>query len=129
MKIPEDLYYTKEHEWAKVEGDTVLAGITDFAQQHLGDVVFVELPEVGTGVDGGESYGVVESVKAASDIYAPVSGEVTRINGELERHPELVNQSPYDKGWIIRIKVSRDSEMKTLMDAKQYSAFVMNEEG
>jgi glycine cleavage system H protein len=128
MDIPKDLKYTKEHEWAKAEGDTALLGITDFAQHSLGDVVFVELPEVGTQLKKGEAFGSVESVKAASDIYSPLSGEVIEINSELEDHPELLNESPYEKGWIIRIRVSDTGESAELMNEAQYAEFVEKEE-
>jgi len=128
MDIPKDLKYTKEHEWAKEEGDTALLGITDFAQHSLGDVVFVELPEVGTQLKKGEAFGSVESVKAASDIYSPLSGEVIEINSELEDHPELLNESPYEKGWIIKIKISDSGESAELMNEAQYAEFVEKEE-
>ena len=128
MDIPKDLKYTKEHEWAKEEGDTALLGITDFAQHSLGDVVFVELPEVGTQLKKGEAFGSVESVKAASDIYSPLSGEVIEINSELEDHPELLNESPYEKGWIIKIRVSDSGESTELMNEAEYAEFVEKEE-
>ncbi len=128
MDIPKDLKYTKEHEWAKEEGDTALLGITDFAQHSLGDVVFVELPEVGTQLKKGEAFGSVESVKAASDIYSPLSGEVIEINSELEDHPELLNESPYEKGWIIKIRISDSGESAELMNEAQYVEFVEKEE-
>jgi len=128
MDIPKDLKYTKEHEWAKEEGDTALLGITDFAQHSLGDVVFVELPEVGTRLKKGDVLGSVESVKAASDIYSPLSGEVIEINSELEDHPELLNESPYEKGWIIKIRISGSGESAELMNEAQYAEFVEKEE-
>ena len=128
MNIPKDLKYTEEHEWAKQEGDTALIGITDYAQHSLGDVVFVELPEVGTQLKKGEAFGSVESVKAASDIYMPLSGEVFEINNELEDHPELLNESPYEKGWIIRISVSDPEESAGLMNGEQYAEFVEKQE-
>jgi glycine cleavage system H protein len=128
MDIPKSLKYTEEHEWAKVEGDTALVGITDYAQNRLGDVVFVELPEIGTQVKKGEAFGAVESVKAASDIYTPLSGEVVEINGALEDHPELLNQSPYEKGWIIRIRISDTGETDGLMSSDQYTEHVAKEE-
>jgi glycine cleavage system H protein len=128
MDIPKELKYTKEHEWAKIEGNTATFGITDYAQNHLGDVVFVELPEVGSEFKAGESYSAVESVKAASDIYAPLSGEVTEINSGLEDHPELLNQSPYDKGWIVKFKLTDADEAAKLMDAAGYAEFVETEE-
>ena len=124
MDFPEDLKYTEEHEWVQVEDDVVTIGITDFAQEQLGDVVFVELPEVGDEVDAGKSFGVVESVKAVSDIYAPVSGYVVEVNDELPEEPETINSSPYDDGWLIRIKLTDPSELDDLMDADAYQKFI-----
>ncbi len=124
MDFPEDLKYTEEHEWVQVEDDVVTIGITDFAQEQLGDVVFVELPEVGDEVDAGKSFGVVESVKAVSDIYAPVSGDVVEVNDELPEEPETINSSPYDDGWLIRIKLTDPSELDDLMDADAYQEFI-----
>jgi glycine cleavage system H protein len=128
MDILKELKYTKEHEWTKLEGDTALVGITDYAQNRLGDVVFIELPEVGTVLKKGEAFGAVESVKAASDIFTPLSGEVVEINSGLEDHPELLNQSPYDKGWIIRIKISDTGETDELMSSNQYAEHVAKQE-
>jgi glycine cleavage system H protein len=128
MDILKELKYTKEHEWTKLEGDTALVGITDYAQNRLGDVVFIELPEVGTVLKKGEAFGAVESVKAASDIFTPLSGEVVEINSGLEDHPELLNQSPYDKGWIIRIKISDTGETDELMSSDQYAEHVAKQE-
>jgi len=124
MEYPEDLKYTEEHEWVLVEDDTVTVGITDFAQDALGDVVFVELPEEDATVETGKSFGVVESVKAVSDIYAPVSGEVVEVNEELPDTPELVNSSPYEDGWMIKIRMSNPDELDDLLDADAYKAFV-----
>ena len=117
MNIPSGRRYTKEHEWILVDGDEGIVGITDFAQNQLGDVVFVELPEVGTTVRQHEPFGVVESVKVASDVYAPVSGEVIARNDRLQDTPELINQSPYEDGWIIRVRLSDPSELDALLDA------------
>jgi glycine cleavage system H protein len=128
MDFPKELKYTDQHEWARLEGGIVTVGITDYAQERLGDVVFVELPEIGTGTKKGETFCVVESVKAASDIYAPMSGEVTEINKSLEDHPELVNQSPYEKGWMVRLKVSNTSEIDDLMSSDEYMKFVEEQE-
>ena len=128
MDIQKDLKYTKEHEWARIEGETATFGISDYAQNHLGDVVFVELPEVGSTFKAGDAFSAVESVKAASDIYAPVGGEVTEINGDLEDHPELMNQSPYDKGWIVKIRLSDAGEGQKLMDAAQYTEYLKTQE-
>lgn len=127
MNIPENLYYTSEHEWARIEGDTAIVGITDYAQQSLGDVVYVELPDVGTELKKGVEFGSIESVKAVSDIFSPVSGEVIEVNEEISDHPEYINQSPYDKGWIIKIKMSNPDEVKELMNSTQYKEMVEKE--
>ena len=118
--IPPDLKYTKEHEWARIEGDRARVGITHFAQEQLGDVVFVELPKVGTRVSALKTFGVVESVKAVSDLYAPLSGEIVEINAELPKKPELVNQDPYGQGWMLVIKLSTPAEVGQLLDAAAY---------
>jgi glycine cleavage system H protein len=128
MNFPKELRYTKEHEWIRDEGGTATVGVTDYAQEKLGDVVFVEMPETGVSIQKGDAFGVVESVKAASDVYCPVGGEVIEINHALEEHPEFVNQSPYGDGWIIKVKVTDSSAMNDLMDAGQYQAFVEQEE-
>ena len=120
---PSNLKYAASHEWVRDEGDgTVTVGISDHAQESLGDVVYVELPEIGSSVSAGEDAGVVESVKAASDIYAPVSGEVVAINDVLEDAPETINGSPYDDGWFFKVKMSDPSELETLLDAASYEA-------
>ncbi|BCA78964.1 glycine cleavage system protein GcvH [Desulfuromonas sp. AOP6] len=128
MEFPEELKYTEEHEWVLVEDTIITIGITDFAQDSLGDVVFVELPEVGADVVAGKSFGVVESVKAVSDIYAPVSGEVVEINEELPDTPELINTSPYEDGWMIKVRINDPADLADLMDADAYQAFVEEEE-
>lgn len=122
--IPADLRYTKEHEWAKLEGDKARVGITAFAQEQLGDVVFVELPKVGTKVTAMKTFGVVESVKAVSDLFAPLSGEVVEANTELTKKPETVNSDPYGQGWMIVIKLSNPKEMDGLMSAADYEKLV-----
>lgn len=122
MEFPADLLYTTHDEWVRVEGDEVVTGITDYAQDQLSDVVYVELPEVGDTYDKGEPYGVVESVKAASDIFMPVNGEIIAINEGLEDSPEIVNEDPYGKGWFVRIKMSDKSDLDDLLDAKAYQA-------
>jgi len=127
MEFPEELKYTEEHEWVMVEDEVVTVGITDFAQDQLGDVVFVELPAVGTIVEAGKPFGVVESVKAVSDVYAPLSGEVVEINEELPDAPETINTSPYDDGWMIKIKLSDAAELEGLMDADAYQEFIEEE--
>ena len=118
------LYFTKDHEWISVEGGSATVGITDYAQAQLGDVVFVEVPPAGTQVSKGKEAAVVESVKAASDVYAPVSGEVTEGNAALEADPALVNSSPEDDGWFFKLALSNPSELDGLMDAAAYKAFV-----
>jgi glycine cleavage system H protein len=118
------LYFTKDHEWISVEGDSATVGITDYAQAQLGDVVFVEVPPAGTEVAKGKEAAVVESVKAASDVYAPVSGQVTEGNGALEADPALVNTSPEAEGWFFKLKLSDPAELQGLMDADAYKAFV-----
>lgn len=128
MEFPEELKYTDEHEWVLVESDVATVGISDFAQDALGDVVFVELPEVGTVLEAGKPFGVVESVKAVSDVYAPVSGEVVEINEDLHDTPELVNTSPYGDGWMLKIKLSDNTDIGDLMDVDDYQAFVEEEE-
>ncbi len=128
MKLDPEARYTENHEWARMEDDDVVCGITDHAQDTLSDVVYVELPMVGDVFDTGEAYGVVESVKAASDLYAPVGGEVTAVNEELEAAPELVNQDPYGEGWMIRLDPSDPDEVDDLMTAKEYETFVEEEE-
>ena len=122
--IPADLRYTKEHEWAKLEGDKVRVGITAFAQEQLGDVVFVELPKVGAKVTAMKTFGVVESVKAVSDLFAPLSGEVVEANTEVTKKPETVNSDPYGQGWMIVIKLANPKEMDGLMSAADYEKLV-----
>ena len=122
--VPADLRYTKEHEWAKLEGDKVRVGVTAFAQEQLGDVVFVELPKGGAKVSAMKTFGVVESVKAVSDLYAPLTGEVVEINGELPKKPELVNSDPYGKGWMIVVKLANPKEWDALMSAADYEKLI-----
>jgi len=118
--VPPDLRYTREHEWAKVDGDRARIGITAFAQEQLGDVVFVELPKVGTKVTAMKTFGVVESVKAVSDLFAPVTGEVVEVNALLPKKPELVNSDPYGQGWMLVIRMSSPKEVDGLMSAGDY---------
>ena len=122
--VPADLKYTKEHEWAKIEGGQARIGITAFAQEQLGDVVFVELPKVGAKVSGAKTFGVVESVKAVSDLYAPLSGEVVEVNGELTKKPETVNTDPYGQGWMIVVKLSNPAEADGLLSAEAYQQLI-----
>lgn len=124
MNFPSDLKYTKEHEWVKIEGDTATVGITDYAQDALGDVVFLELPEIDSEFAKGDTFGVVESVKAVSDLYAPIGGTVVKINEPLVDEPEAINEDPYDKSWMISLKVDNSAELDDLMDAAQYEAYV-----
>ncbi|XP_021769235.1 glycine cleavage system H protein 2, mitochondrial-like [Chenopodium quinoa] len=123
-----DLKYTDSHEWVKVEGNSATVGITDHAQEHLGDVVYVELPEEGAAVSKGEAFGAVESVKASSDVNSPISGKVTKVNDEVGDSPGLVNSSPYEKGWIIKVELSNSDELNSLMDADKYSKFCEDED-
>ncbi|WP_312092495.1 glycine cleavage system protein GcvH [Niallia sp.] len=120
MTVPKDLRYSKEHEWVKVEGDNARVGITHFAQSELGDIVFVELPEVGDEVTANEPFGSVESVKTVSELYAPISGKVVEVNEELSDNPEFVNESPYEKAWMVVIEPSEKADIETLMTAEQY---------
>jgi len=122
MTIPADLKYTKEHEWVRIEGDTATFGLTDHAQEALGDIVFVELPEIGRNVDAGEAFAVVESVKAVSDVYAPAAGEVIEVNTALEEAPEKVNEDPYGAGWIAKVKMSGDTV--ELLSDDEYSTYL-----
>jgi glycine cleavage system H protein len=124
LSVPEDLQYTKSHEWVRTEGDTATIGITEHAQDELGDVVFVELPDRGATFDAGESFGTVESVKAVSDIYTPVGGEVVEINSSLEDAPEKINDDPYGEGWIVKL---RTSEAVDLLSSEEYEK-VLEEE-
>jgi glycine cleavage system H protein len=125
---PSDYRYTKEHEWIKVSGDTGTIGITDYAQHELGDVVFVELPSVGAKINTGEVFGTVESVKAVSEIYAPVSGEITEANAALTSAPETVNSDPHGAAWLVKVKLANPAEVSGLMDAAAYQAFVSEKE-
>ncbi len=128
MDIPEDLRYTREHEWARRKGTAVVVGITDFAQDQLGDVVYVELPDVGDAVKKGESFGVVESTKAVSELFSPVSGKVIEVNDPLGDAPETINEDPYEEGWMIVVDPSDAKDLDDLMDAKTYKGFVEEQE-
>jgi glycine cleavage system H protein len=119
-EVPDDLKYTAEHEWARVDGTTIRVGITDYAQEALGDVVYVSLPDVGAKVDRGEAFGEVESTKSVSDLYAPVTGTVTARNDQLESRPELINSDPYGDGWIIELEVSDTAQVDELLDPGAY---------
>lgn len=124
MAVPEELKYSKEHEWVKVEGNIATIGITDFAQNELGDIVFVELPEVDDEVSEGETFGSVESVKTVSELYSPVSGKITEINEDLEDEPEAVNESPYEKAWMVKVKLNDTSQLDDLLSADQYKEMI-----
>ena len=128
MKIPQDLKYTQDHEWVKIEGNLVKVGITDFAQHELGDIVFVELPELEEEFSEGDAFAVLESVKAAADVYAPLAGVVVEINEELEDDPSLVNSDPYGNGWLAVFELAEDEEISGLMDAAEYQQFAAEEE-
>jgi len=121
---PDNFYYTKDHEWVKTDGDKATVGITDFAQKQLGDVVYVELPQSGSQLEFHQSMGVIESVKAVSDIFSPISGEIIETNEELNDSPELVNENPHDSGWIVKIKIKDEKELEKLMSASEYEKFL-----
>jgi glycine cleavage system H protein len=127
LKLPEDLKYTKDHEWAKVEGDAVLVGITDYAQDQLGDIVFVEMPEAGDSFQAGDEFGTLESVKAVSELYLPIGGEIVEVNEDLDDSPELINQDPY-KGWIVKVKPENMEEMDSLLDRAGYLGILQGSE-
>ncbi|MFO7870756.1 MAG: glycine cleavage system protein GcvH [Kiritimatiellia bacterium] len=127
MNIPENLKYSKSHEWVRIEGDTAVVGITDHAQEALGDITFVELPETGGKLESNGTFGVVESVKAASDLYAPLAGEISEVNEALADEPELVNESPYEKGWLIKLKGISAGEADSLLDSEAYAELIKNE--
>ena len=124
MNVPAELKYTKEHEWIRVEGEEAVVGITDYAQSQLGDIVFVECETVGDALEAGETFGTIEAVKTVSDLYLPVAGEVLEFNEELEGEPELVNKDPYGKGWIVKIKISEETELDGLLNADAYKAII-----
>ncbi len=127
MAYPSNYRYTKEHEWVDVQGDLAAIGITDYAQHELGDVVFVELPKVGSKVEAGKTFGTVESVKAVSDIYAPASGEVVEANDVLHDTPEKINTDPHAAGWLIKIRLANSADLKDLMDAAAYEAYIASQ--
>ena len=124
MNVPAELKYTKEHEWIRVEGEEAVVGITNYAQSQLGDIVFVECETVGDALEAGETFGTVEAVKTVSDLYLPVAGEVLEFNEELEGEPELVNKDPYGRGWIVKIKISDETELDGLLNADAYKAII-----
>lgn len=124
MNLPDNLRYTKDHEWIKLEGDEAVIGITEFAQHELGDIVYVEVETVGKALAAHEVFGTVEAVKTVSDLYLPVAGTITEVNPALNANPELVNSDPYGKGWMVRMKLDNPSDMETLMDAAAYGELV-----
>jgi len=127
MAVPNDLYYAKTHEWLKIDENTAVVGITDFAQSQLSDITFVELPDVGREVEAGDEVAVVESVKAASDIYAPVAGTIVEVNGDLEDSPDMINASPYDAGWLFKIELRKEEDVDNLMSAEEYAELCAEE--
>jgi len=124
MNIPENLHYTKEHEWVRIEGDVATVGISEYAQGELGDIVFVELPQVGDKTTQSEACANIEAVKAVSDLYAPVSGEVSEVNGSLEGDPQIINKDPYGNGWILKIKLSDAGEADNLLSPEDYKGLI-----
>ena len=128
MPNPTDRRYTREHEWVRVDDGVGTVGITDYAQDELGDIVYVEMPAPGASVKQSEKLGEIESVKAVSDLYAPVSGEVVEVNQEMNDHPELLNESPYEKGWLVRLRLADAAELEALLTAEQYDALVAESE-
>lgn len=128
MTLPTELYYSQEHIWVRKEGNVVRIGVTEFGQEELGDVVFVELPEVGQELETDETLGSVESVKTVSELYAPVGGTIIEINEELEDNPEFINESPYDRGWIITIEPSDDGELNDLLTSEEYLALIEDDQ-
>ena len=123
-KIPTELKYTNDNEWLKIENDSGIIGITDYAQESLGDITFVELPSPGNSIAKGDAFGVVESVKAASDLYMPVSGEILEVNAELENSPEILNKDPYESGWLLKIKIQDQAETESLLSATDYETII-----
>ncbi len=124
MNVPENLKYTKDHEWIKIEGDTGTIGITDFAQGELGDIVFIEVETVGEELDAEEAFGTIEAVKTVSDLFMPISGKVLEFNEALENNPEIVNQDPYGEGWIVKIELTKKEELKELLDDNGYKELI-----
>ncbi|MDA5648270.1 glycine cleavage system protein GcvH [Staphylococcus aureus] len=124
MAVPNELKYSKEHEWVKVEGNVATIGITEYAQSELGDIVFVELPETDDEINEGDTFGSVESVKTVSELYAPISGKVVEVNEELEDSHEFVNESPYEKAWMVKVEISDESQLEALLTAEKYSEMI-----
>lgn len=124
MNLPADLKYTKEHEWAKIEGSTATIGVTDFAQSELGDIAWLDMPSVGDEIKIGETFGTIEAVKTVEDLYAPISGKIIEINSELLDSPEFVNDDPYGKGWIVKLELSDEAEIAKLLSADDYAGLI-----
>ena len=124
MKIPDNLFFTKEHEWLKIDGDIAIVGISDFAQSELGDIVFVELPEINDNFTKDDVFGTIEAIKTVADLYSPISGEVVAVNDNIESSPETVNQEPYDNGWIVKLKIKNKDEIKTLLNPNEYKELI-----
>ena len=124
MNIPENLKYSEDHEWIRTEGDVAFIGITDYAQSNLGDIVFIEVETLGEELDKGEAFGNVEAVKAVEELYLPIAGEVLEFNEELEDSPDLVNKDPYDKGWVVKVKIADPGELDDLLDSKAYTDLI-----
>jgi glycine cleavage system H protein len=124
MNFPENVKYTVDHEWIRVEGQFGWIGITDYAQSELGDIVYIEIPAVGTKLEKGKSFGTIEAVKAVSDLFAPVTGDLVEMNSEMKDHPEVVNKDPYSEGWMIKIKIADPSQLDTLLDVQAYKTLV-----
>lgn len=120
MNFPDNIKYTKEHEWIRVQGTHGWIGITDYAQSELGDIVYIEIPAVGTNIVQGKSFGTIEAVKAVSDLFAPISGQVIEVNGELKNHPEVVNKDPYEKGWMVKIAITDSDQLNSLLNVQAY---------
>ena len=126
MNIPEELKYTEEHEWVKIDGNTATIGITDFAQGELGDIVYIDIDSIGNELDGNEIFGTVEAVKTVSDLFMPIKGTVLEINSSIESTPEIINEDPYGKGWIIKIEISEDQDISNLLSAEEYRNMIDN---
>lgn len=126
---PSDYLYSRDHEWVRVEGDTCVLGITEFAQEELGEIVFVELPDVGQSFNATDEVGTIESVKAVAEVFTPVSGDVTEVNSALEEEPELLNDDPHGDGWLVKLRITSKDELEELMSAEQYEEFIASDEG
>lgn len=124
LDFPEELYYSKDHEWAKVEGNQIIVGITHYAQDALGDIVFLELPPVGTDVEANVPFATIESVKSVSDVYSPVNGKITEVNDAVTDAPEIINQDPYGEGWMVKIEMENKEELKNLISSEEYQKFI-----